>query len=181
MLYVERGGSMMVVLMIGSGALGAIGSMGGYFDGVGGRRHSKRARALWSDASSWGWLWAWAASILAFFMLLATDYKYWNTVIVTALCGGEIGFILAHTGRLQFRRWNIDSREKIYAFLSIAVTTAILLGTMLVALFGKLDLEKLWKDWGYYGWWAASLLFLFIIPYLIADLRKALQKWSATE
>ncbi len=181
MLYVERGGSMMVVLMIGIGALGAIGSMGGYFDGVGGRRHSKRARALWSDASSWGWLWAWAASILAFFMLLDTDYKYWNTVIVTALCGGEVGFILANTGGLQIRRWNIDSREKVYAFLSIAVTAAILLGIMLVALFGVLDLEKIWEDWSYYGWWAAALLFLFIIPCLIADLKNALPKWSATE
>lgn len=180
-LYVESRGSMMVVLIATIGALGAIGSMGGYFDGVGGRRHSKRARALWSDASSWGWLWAWAASLLAFFMLVDTRFSLWNTIIVTALCGGEVGFILANRGKLQFRRWNIDSREKVYAFLSISVTAAILLGIMLVALFGRLDLEKLWKGWSYYGWGAAVLLFLFIAPYLIADLRKALQPRSATE
>jgi len=96
-------------------------------------------------------------------------------VIVAALFGGELAFLIGRRSNWAGRYWKKINWENFYTGLSIVFTLGLLLVFLLGGLF-ELNFDMLLKEWGRVGWGASALLLPGIVPALIRDLRSYLRR-----
>ncbi len=170
--FVCSDGKFMLVVPVLAGALGAIGSMSGSLEGSG--LPANRRKPLWffwGSASAGGWLWAWFATIVAFLILKYHDHGEWNVLLVSALCAGELAYPVSARVNAFFIRCRLDSRDKIFNFVSCFLTLALLAVCLIVALITMQDIEIVFSYWSNLGWFVAAALAFFLIPRFRKDFK----------
>ncbi len=161
----------MVIIPIIIAAMGSVASMSGSLDSAGiPANRRKPLWFFWGNASSGAWLWAWLVNIAAFLILDRYGHGAWNALPLSALCAGELAYLLAKVNSF-FIRCRLDSLDKVYNFFSSVLTLAILAGCLLVALIMMTDPEIIFTRWSTIGWVIAAISFFFLIPRFRKDFK----------